>query len=107
VRFSALRSQLLWEGRVQDPGDRAKWQKRRRLPGDPLGGCHEGGAEMLCQCAVSPRVKLFPQRARVKRAVFRLTGCSAVWLARLFWEQEVPGPNPGTPTPPGSVGMIK
>ncbi len=28
----------------------------------------------------------------------RATGCSAVRLARLLWEQEVPGSNPGTPT---------
>ena len=27
-----------------------------------------------------------------------LSGCSAVRLARLLWEQEVPGSNPGTPT---------
>ncbi len=27
-----------------------------------------------------------------------VTGYSAVWLARLLWEQEVPGSNPGTPT---------
>ena len=26
------------------------------------------------------------------------SGCSAVRLARLLWEQEVPGSNPGTPT---------
>ena len=28
----------------------------------------------------------------------RASGCSAVRLARLLWEQEVPGSNPGTPT---------
>jgi len=27
-----------------------------------------------------------------------VTGRSAAWLARLLWEQEVPGSNPGAPT---------
>ena len=27
-----------------------------------------------------------------------VSGCSTVRLARLLWEQEVPGSNPGTPT---------
>ena len=26
------------------------------------------------------------------------TGCGAAWLARLLWEQEAPGSNPGIPT---------
>ena len=28
----------------------------------------------------------------------RATGCSAAWLARLLWEQEVRGSNPRSPT---------
>ena len=31
-------------------------------------------------------------------AKIQSAGCSAVRLARLLWEQEVPGSNPGTPT---------
>ena len=27
-----------------------------------------------------------------------LSGCGAVWLARLIWDQEVAGSNPVTPT---------
>ena len=34
-------------------------------------------------------------------------GCSAVRLARLLWEQEVPGSNPGTPTLPKTHTHIK
>ena len=30
-----------------------------------------------------------------------LTGCGAAWLARLLWEQEAPGSNPGIPTRSG------
>ena len=29
-----------------------------------------------------------------------LTGCGAVWLARLIWDREVAGSNPAVPTPP-------
>ena len=31
-------------------------------------------------------------------SVGHLAGCGAAWLARLLWEQEAPGSNPGTPT---------
>ncbi len=37
-----------------------------------------------------------------RKMIFRilgiLSGCSAVRLAHLLWEQGVPGSNPGTPT---------
>ena len=35
------------------------------------------------------------------------SGCSAVRLARLLWEQEVPGSNPGTPTMKGRALIVK
>jgi hypothetical protein len=36
-----------------------------------------------------------PRNGRLRSV---LTGCGAAWLARLLWEQEAPGSNPGIPT---------
>ena len=42
----------------------------------------------------------FAAQSEIKRVVKtkNLSGCSAVRLAHLLWEQGVPGSNPGTPT---------
>ena len=37
-------------------------------------------------------------RKMVLDSIKKRTGCSAVRLAHLLWEQGVPGSNPGTPT---------
>lgn len=36
-------------------------------------------------------------KIRTQRQAVRKTGYSAVWLARLIWDQEVAGSNPVTP----------
>src|SRR5712692_10884096 len=68
---------------------RGDWSPRRSVP-------------VSCRNRRWPGV-LLPQLALCggKRRQGRLrmpTGCSAAWLARLLWEQEVAGSNPAIPT---------
>ena len=48
------------------------------------------------RCGARSREPIRAPRDGKLRSV--LTGCGAAWLARLLWEQEAPGSNPGIPT---------
>jgi hypothetical protein len=63
----------------------------RRVPG--LG--RSGGAGRRPRCQPEQAV---PCDSR--------TGCGAAWLARLLWEQEAPGSNPGIPTRSAGHGLV-
>ena len=52
----------------------------------------------LKNIAYSKNVLIFAPLLRNKALRIVVSGCSAVRLAHLFWEQRVPGSNPGTPT---------
>lgn len=40
-------------------------------------------------------------------AIIGVSGCSAAWVARLLWEQEVEGSNPFTPTIFAVLGFLQ